>query len=330
MGDPRGLEVHHSQHDSQMDDQDSLATMAAATRAIIVHYGEVLLTHRAVASVLSGTLCPGRVVVVDNGPGRYPEPDPILAGRVNVIHADRNSGFAGGVTIGMETQTSPPTDYIWLFNNDAVAEPDALVELLAAFRRADRRALVSSLVEDEATGVIWSDHARYLPWRMESRHRTYSTRATGDAMVGERASWRSVPYLPGCSLLVPSDLIRSIGGLDRSFFMYGEDVDLSLRAMRTGYSLVTARRSVVVHRTSSGTEAVGRERMLSETGFRLTAKHYRWLLPVALLGGLVTGLKRVVTRRETWQITARFRGYWDACRPGPISDTGARLRDRTR
>lgn len=320
-------------YDSPVDDLDPLATMAATTRAIIVHYGEAQLTHRAVASVLSSTLSPRLVVVVDNGPGRYPEPDPSLGERVVVVRPDRNTGFAGGVTIGIETQVLVPPDYLWLLNNDAVAEPHAFAELLAALRRANGRALISSLVEDEATGVIWSDHARYLPWRLESRHRTHLTHSThdpGDAVVGRAPSWRSVPYLPGCSLLLPTDLLRSIGGLDRSFFMYGEDVDYSLRAVRAGYSLVTARRSIVLHRTSSGTETVARERMIAETGFRLTAKHYRWLLPVALLGALVTGLKRVATRHETWWLTARFRGYRDAILPGPVSARQDRLRDPAR
>jgi hypothetical protein len=261
-------------------------------------------------------------VVVDNGPGQYPDPDPGPGGRVIVVHADRNTGFAGGVMIGIETRSAPAAEYLWLLNNDAVAEADALAELLAALRREGGHALISSLVEDEATGLVWSDHARFLPWRMESRHRTHLVRPIHnpeEAVAGRAPSWRSVPYLPGCSLLIPFDLVRSIGGLDRSFFMYGEDVDFSLRAVRAGYSLVTAGRSVVLHRTSSGTAAVVRERMISEAGFRLTAKHYRWLLPVALLGAVITGLKRVVTRHETWWLTARFRGYRDASRPGPDS-----------
>lgn len=291
--------------------------MASATRAIIVHYGDPLLTDRAVASVLSGSLSPGQIVVVDNGPTRYPDPGQDSGDRVTVVHTDRNTGFARGVMIGIEAQASTPLDHVWLLNNDAVAELSAFAELLAAQRRAGGHAVVSSLVEDEETKVIWSEHARFLPWRMEARLPTRRTRPTGEAVVNRPPSWRSVPYLPCCSLLLPWELIRSIGGLDRSFFMYGEDVDLSLRSVRAGYSLVTAQRSVVVHRTSSGTEAVARERMVHETGFRLTAKHYRWLLPVAVPGALVTGLKRAVTRRQMWPLTARLRGYRDALRRGP-------------
>lgn len=308
-----------SQYDQPVADLDVFRSMASATRAIIVHYGDPRLTQRALASVLAGTLSPGVVVVVDNGPGSYPEAHHV-EGRVIVVHAGRNTGFAGGVMIGIATRAGGSTDYLWLLNNDAVAEPQALAELLAAEERAGGRALVSSLVEDETTGQVWSEHARFLPWRMESRHPTQRTRSAGQTVVNSAPSWRVVPYLPGCSLLVPWELIRIIGGLDRSFFMYGEDVDLSIRAVRAGYVLVTARRSIVVHRTSSGTEAVSRERMVSETSFRLTAKHYRWLLPGALLGAVITGLKRALTLRKTWPLTARLRGYRDALR----RDSGVR------
>ena len=49
--------------------------------------------------------------------------------------------------------------------------------------------------------------------------------------------------------------------------------------------------------------------MISETSFRLTAKHYPWLLPVALVGAIATGCKRAVARRELWWLTTRLEGY---------------------
>jgi NAD(P)-dependent dehydrogenase (short-subunit alcohol dehydrogenase family) len=54
--------------------------------------------------------------------------------------------------------------------------------------------------------------------------------------------------------------------------------------------------TIVRHRTSSGTCSAERERMISETSFRLTAKDYPWLLPLTVVGAVATGCKRAVTR----------------------------------
>ena len=54
--------------------------------------------------------------------------------------------------------------------------------------------------------------------------------------------------------------------------------------------------TIVRHRTSSGTCSAEREWMISETSFRLTAKDYPWLLPLAVVGAVATGCKRAVTR----------------------------------
>ena len=75
--------------------------------------------------------------------------------------------------------------------------------------------------------------------------------------------------------------------------------------------------TIVRHRTSSGTCSAERERMISETSFRLTAKDYPWLLPLAVVGAVATGCKRAVTRRERWWLTTRLEGYRAAVK-GPI------------
>ena len=305
--------------------QSVVSAMAAATRAVIVHYGEQALTRLALQSVLSGTALPGSIVLVDNGPDEFPDIDRASGPRITVVRPGHNTGFGGGVMAAMAAKTDSPTSYAWLLNNDAVAEPGALAELLAAEMRAGGLALVSSQVEDEKTKEVWSEAAQFLPWRMESRQPARRSRDVGDATIGSFPSWRSTPFLPGCSLLIPTVVLNAVGGLDRTFFMYGEDVDLSLRCARRGYPLVVARDSVVVHRTSSGTEARSRERMVSESGFRLTRTHYSWLLPVAILGALATGLKRSLNHRRSWPLTTRLQGYWDALRTRPGHSRGSPL-----
>ncbi len=45
----------------------------------------------------------------------------------------------------------------------------------------------------------------------------------------------SVPVLAGAFIMMPTELIKKMGGFDESFFMYGEDIDLSIRVLHQGY-----------------------------------------------------------------------------------------------
>jgi GT2 family glycosyltransferase len=201
---------------------------------------------------------------------------------------------------------------VWLFNNDAEAEPDTLAELLEAQTRLGERALVSSLVLNSDSHDVWFEYAVFLPWRLEGRHVPYRGSVKDDVVMDSSVSWRSVRYLPACSLLAPMTVFSEVGDLDDTFFIYGEDVDMSLRVQRAGYHLAVARRSVVHHRASSGTSIAARERLMAEMCFRITARYYPWLLPPAVFGGLLTGLKRGTGRRQPWQFTSRLAGYKNA------------------
>lgn len=283
---------------------------ADSTLTIVVHYGDPALTRAAVDSILRDRVRPHRLAIVDNGPGHFD--DAGLGESVSVLRPGRNIGFAAAVNAAVEAFVRDDTSLIWLFNNDAVAEPGALEALLASMRRSENKALVSSLINDASTGDAWFERARFYPWRLESRHVRGPSRRRADTVDRLPPSAKSIAYLPACSLLAPRALFDAIGGLDTSFFLYGEDVDLSVKASRLGYDLVVANASVVSHRASSGSTMRYRQRAQAEAALRLTARYYPWMVPSALIGGTLYGLRRTWSSRQPWWVTQRLAGYADA------------------
>ena len=293
---------------------------AGATTAVVIHYGDPRLTQQAVLSLIQLDASLGSVIVVDNGPGHEPvRPLTTLDERVHVFTPDRNLGFAGGVELA-RAALPPGTRYVWLFNNDAQAEPAALSELLRAVAHHGERCVVSSRILDADTGKVWFERARFLPWRLEAQHvARRGPSPGGDVVFSGIPTWRSFPYLSGCSLLIPRQLFDELDGLDTSFFLYGEDVDLSARALWAGAWLVVARRSLVHHTASSGTRPARRERLMAAAALRIAGRYFPWVVVPAIPGALLTGLKRALQRGEPWLFTSRVTGYFDAIWPGRSS-----------
>src|SRR5665811_22579 len=90
---------------------------------------------------------PHRVVVVDNGSSdgskelvcdEYPQ--------IHLIARDRNYGFVGGVNPGIKYALAQKADYVVLFNNDAVADPTWLSELVKTAEAYPKAGIILSLI----------------------------------------------------------------------------------------------------------------------------------------------------------------------------------------
>jgi N-acetylglucosaminyl-diphospho-decaprenol L-rhamnosyltransferase len=284
------------------------AAIAAGTLAIVVHYGDPALTDTCLRSIAAGTVRPSLVAVVDNADV------PLDAGIVEasgvptrLLRPGSNLGFAAGVNHAF--RSLPGYAWIWLVNNDAAVEPQAFDALCRAVEAFSGDALVSSVVMDETTGDVWFERACWYPWRLETKHLRVRSGQAALMVDRRRPTWGAVPYLPACSLVLPASIADGPALLDESFFVYGEDVELALRAFDRGVPLVVARRSIVRHRPSSASPAAVRERLTAEGLLRLLRRRFALLAPFALLSGTMLGIVRTLLDRDRSRIPARLAGY---------------------
>lgn len=205
-----------------------------------------------------------RKVVIDNASS---DESVGVAGRagVEVIRLDKNLGFAAAVNHAARAIGN--ADYLLLVNPDAVLDPGAIDVLVAAAlhsadagvlggrgRSPDGKTLGASAFH-KPSFYRAALYAVRLSSGFDMPRRLYGSR---------RGCWR-VPAISGALMLIDAETWKATGGFDDRFFLYGEDVDLCLRAQRHGYSCAYVAAAGYTHigEASSSSPMEKRIRMLA-------------------------------------------------------------------
>jgi N-acetylglucosaminyl-diphospho-decaprenol L-rhamnosyltransferase len=178
------------------------------------------------------------LIVVENKPGDGSvEVVRELAAQARIVRPGRNTGFAGGADAGAEFAHG---DLLVLLNPDAVPQPGWGEAIRRPWLEERGWAAWQALVADGAgetinsagnpvhfTGIVWAGaHGR---------------------PVGEAPPPGEVPAASGACLAIPLSEWRRVGGFPSEFFMYHEDVDLSVRLRMAGGVVGIEPTAVVAH-----------------------------------------------------------------------------------
>ena len=250
------------------------------------------------------------VVVVDSGSD--PPAIELLeswADRVDVMITGDNVGFARGCNLGAARTRGRR---VLLLNPDAVVRPgciDALVRALDEHPEAGivggRTLRPDGIVDPSScwgrpTLWSWFCFATGLS-SMLRRSRLFDPESLGR---WKRDTDREVDVVTGCLLMMHRITWERLDGLDESYFMYGEDADLSLRAAALGLRPRITPDAVAVHAVgaSSGGNSSATKTRLLLTG-KATLARRRWSPARARLG---VGLLRAgVAARALGEVVRR-------------------------
>ncbi|HEX6289168.1 MAG TPA: glycosyltransferase family 2 protein [Herpetosiphonaceae bacterium] len=240
---------------------------------IVVTWNGLHVLRDCLAALARQTL-PHELIVVDNG--SHDATGAWLAQhapQAKVIALLRNLGFAGGNNVGLRTATG---EYLVLLNNDTIAAPDFLEQLVAP------------LADDPWIGSV----AGVLTFAHQPQ-----TIASAGIVVGRDALHRDLWALEPLGVLPsqPIEIFGASGGavcyrrsaldevglLDEGYFNYLEDADLAWRLRLEGWRCVLAPAARVRH-IYSATSVQGspfKQRLLARNRLRLLAR----CLPLKLL-----------------------------------------------
>ncbi len=275
---------------------------------VIVNYNGAQLTLDCVDSVLNIGYPNFRVIVVDNAStddsmvhfkAAFTDP------RVELLSNDKNEGYAGGNNRGIERALAAGAAYVFVLNNDTVAQ------------RACLQPLVEAMERDEAIGIAGCPIFNIGPDPSANfgQHVSLYTGKTELWSNGERPrETTEVGYICGAAMVLRAATIRRIGMFDPHFFLLCEDADICLRARKAGYKTClvpgvgvrhlmshTVNRHRAVHTTCGIRNRAWLIRRHGNLGQRLFFNlfSFSYLYPKVLLGRLVRGelelLKPVLT-----------------------------------
>lgn len=211
--------------------------------AVLVHYRHPELTARCVASLVAH--CDGleAIYIVGNGEApalrdlarRFEDP------RLHWLIQPENLGFGAGCNRGMRAALAAGADAVLLINNDAWVEDDVVAAFCAAEQRYRGQALLTGQIFTPS-GARWYAGGDYDLATVRTRHWTRPLQHE-----------RRVPFACGCLLWLSRPLIEEVGFFDEAYFLYLEDLDLSLRVQRAGHPIVCLPEVRIRHAPSSST-----------------------------------------------------------------------------
>lgn len=219
----------------------------ALVGAVLVNWNGWRHTLAACQSLTRSDYRALKIIVVDNASsdGSLEQLRAHLSG-VEIIAHPVNAGFAGGCNVGMARARQLGCAYIFLLNNDALADGQTVARLVEASKAKDDGALLGSAVLYAASGKYQFFGGRAAAVR--DRHDWYTAEADGALLHQDVIA---TDFILGAALFMPTRLLDRTGPFDERFFLNFEETDLCYRARARGIPSFVVPASRVLHHAST-------------------------------------------------------------------------------
>jgi len=230
---------------------------------------------------------------------------------VKYVARRTNPGFGAGVNDAARSATAP---MLLLLNPDVELRAPVVRTLVACLESHDRAGIAGGRIR-EADGAIQASARRFPDLSTAFGGRTsWLTRISPDNPISRRnlANLHVTPdaalkvdWVSGAFTMIRADVFRALGGFDERFFMYWEDSDLCLRALRAGWTTMYEPRAEVTHLTGRSSRHAP---LRSLAAFHVSAFRHYWkhgsalarvLAPIALAGLAARFVIRLAGSRRT-------------------------------
>jgi GT2 family glycosyltransferase len=170
-----------------------------------------------------------------------------------------NVGFSRANNQGIKQSKG---EYVLLLNPDTVVEDDTFLKIIGFMdEHPDAGGLGVKMVDGK--GKFLPESKRGLPTPMVAFYKIFGlsrlfpkSRIFGKYHLGflDKEQIHEVEILSGAFMLLRKKVLDKIGLLDETFFMYGEDIDLSYRIIKAGYKNYYYPETRIIHYKGESTK----------------------------------------------------------------------------
>ncbi len=267
---------------------------------VIVNYNVKHFLEQCLCSAIRATKgIAAEIVVVDNASTdnsmeylvpKFPS--------VHFIPNKENLGFAKACNQGLSKSTGK---YILFLNPDTIVPEDCFQRCLN-FLAQKKDAGACGIKMVDGSGKFLKESKRSFPSPLTSlyklfgfarlfpRSKTFARYHMGHL---DENKHHEVDVLAGAFMLIRKDVLDKVGSFDETFFMYGEDVDLSYRIQKAGYKNYYFAGSSIIHFKGESTRkgSMNYVRMFYNAMSIFVRKHY---------GGSKAGIFNILIHIAIW------------------------------
>lgn len=223
---------------------------------IIVNYNVTRLLRNCLLSIRKYTEGESyEVIVIDNASTDASWGDLIPEfPEVHFISSAHNEGFAIANNKAIKTASG---DYVLLLNPDTELEGSYMKDILDfADSKADFGCLGVRM--HDAEGNFLPESKRSVPDMFNSFEKLFTNFKRSNSKSYYRSdideyAVEEVDVITGAFLLIRREVYEKTGGLDESYFMYGEDIDLCYTLLRNGYKNYYYGKASLLHHKGEST-----------------------------------------------------------------------------
>jgi hypothetical protein len=281
------------------------ATVGHALSVVIVAWNEREALSRTLPALAAQLGEGDELIVVDNAStDGTPELTKELVPEARIVAMNENRGFAPAVNAGADAARG---GLLLILNPDAAPQP--------GFVEAIRRPATDGSDWAAWMGLVTADDGRVINSIGGVVHFTGLAWAGGAGdPVPERLERRQVPFVSGACLAIPLDTWRRLGGFPPEYFIYHEDVDVSLRLHLEGERVGLEPAAVVDHDYEFHRRGE-KMRLLERNRWATVVRTYPpSVLAVAMPGLLLTELALIPISIAGGWTRLKLRANWDLIR----------------
>lgn len=230
--------------------------------------------------------------------------------RTHHVVASENLGYAAGNNLGIAYAEQFGADHILICNPDVLIDGVTLDSLLREMDERNLHLVSPRLLEKDTAGSF-----------VELSNPGWD-RFLGRGVIdvsSSRNSWRYIPTFYGACFLTTTCLVNEVGGLSEDFFLYGEEIDYTLRIMKSDYAWGISESTTVLHGRGSSISPGATKSVVSffhaaRSSVIVGRKYWPALVAVWIFARSTIGLSMALRgdRRESRAILSGLLAGWKA------------------